>query len=66
MDTIDVRGLPDPLVQAIQRMVEILRDQLQENGKPAAMPAPRKVSLPVWPGGVIGSLRREDLYGDAL
>ena len=66
MDTIDVRGLPEPLAQAIQRMVKALCDQSPEKGKPVAMPAPGKVNLPEWPGEVIGCLSREDIYGDAL
>jgi len=66
VDAIDVSGLPEPLAQAIQKMIETLRAQFPRNGQPAATPTPGRVALPVWPGKVIGSLSREDIYGDAL
>ncbi len=30
MDTLDVRGLPEPIAQQIQAMVQALREQLSE------------------------------------
>ena len=59
MDTINVRDLPEPLARAIDAMVRTLREQLRAEDKPR-----RRVNLPVWPGKVIGSLKREDIYGD--
>lgn len=61
METIDVRDLPEPIAQVLRTMVDTLRDQLRGHE-----PARQKIKLPVWPGKVIGSLRREELYDDAL
>jgi hypothetical protein len=65
MDQIDVRGLPEPVAQALQTMVQRLREQLPQNGEQAATER-RKVCLPLWPGKVTGDLSREAIYGDAL
>ncbi|WP_089934566.1 hypothetical protein [Candidatus Entotheonella palauensis] len=59
METIDVRGLPEPLARAVEAMVRTLREQF--NGKEQQK---RPVKLPVWKGTVKGSLRREDIYDD--
>lgn len=61
MDTIDVRGLPDPVTRVLQTMVQIFRQQLHAEDSPRS-----NVSLPVKHGNVIGGLTREEIYGDAL
>jgi hypothetical protein len=61
MESISLNDLPEPFARAIQAMVETLRRQLQTEEKPR-----RRVELPKWRGTVIGSLRREDLYSDAI
>lgn len=66
MDTIDVSGLPEPLADALRKMVQTLRARLPGNGQQMGIEPKHEVCLPVWPGKVIGSLKREDLYGDAL
>ena len=57
MDTIDVSGLPEPIVQQLQALVQAIREQLSEEnvGK-------RRAKLPVWQGSVKGALRREQIY----
>lgn len=61
METIDVRGLPEPIAKMILAMVESLRQQ--NNGhKPTTPPPP----LPIKRGTVIGPLTREQIYNDAV
>lgn len=56
---IDVDGVPEPFVQAVKKMVDTLREQFQD--KEGERPP---VELPVWPGKVIGSLTRDEIYED--
>ncbi|MBN1346340.1 MAG: hypothetical protein JXQ73_26870 [Phycisphaerae bacterium] len=56
MDTIDVRGLPESMVQAIAESVENLRHQLE------APKRPRPKSLPIRSLGVLGPVNRESIY----
>jgi hypothetical protein len=56
---LDVEGVPEPLVQAVKKMVETLREQFR--GNEGERPP---VELPVWPGKVIGSLTRDEIYED--
>jgi hypothetical protein len=58
METINVEGLPEPVARALAAMVQALREQLAKDQKTE----PRE--LPVWPGTVIGSLTREEIYDD--
>jgi 4'-phosphopantetheinyl transferase EntD len=58
MESINVEGLPEPVARAVQAMVQALREQLAHDQQKA----PRE--LPVWPGTVIGSLTREEIYDD--
>jgi hypothetical protein len=58
MEHINVEGLPEPVARAVQAMVQALREQLAKDQKKE----PGKV--PVWPGTVIGSLTREEIYDD--
>jgi hypothetical protein len=60
MDTIDVSGLPEPIAQQIQAMVQALREQLSEE-----KPDKPHVKLPVWSGSVKGALGRKQIYDDA-
>ncbi len=57
MKTISVEGLPEPVAEAVVRMVETLRSQFAE--KPES---PTRVDLPRWPGKVFGNLTREEIY----
>ena len=59
MDTIDVSGLPEPIAQQLQAMVQALREQLSEE-----KPGKQRAKLPVWQGSVKGALRREQIYDD--
>lgn len=60
MKTIDVDGLPEAVAQALQAMVDAMRRQgPARDDRSKAM-----VRLPEWPGRVLGSLRREDIYAD--
>jgi hypothetical protein len=58
METINVEGLPEPVVRAVEAMVQTLREQLVKGEKK------EPVELPTWRGAVIGSLRRKDIYDD--
>ena len=59
METIDVSGLPEPIVQQLKAMVCILRKQLS-----GQKPKKQQATLPVWRGTVTGSLTRNDIYND--
>ena len=61
MRAIDVEGLPEPVVQAVERMVDALRDQFRDEA--GARP---KVKLPTRPGKVYGRLTREEIYDDVV
>jgi hypothetical protein len=58
MDTINVDGLPEPVVRAVEAMVQTLREQLAKGEKK------EPVELPLWRGTVIGSLTRDEIYDD--
>ena len=57
MKTISVEGLPEPVVRAMEIVVETMREQLHASEKPR-----NHVELPNWPGDVIGSLTRTEIY----
>ena len=59
METINVRGLPDPIVRAIETFVAALRRQLEPGGR-----KPGRIDLPHWPGIAvpIEQLRRVEVY----
>ncbi len=61
MQTIDVHDLPEPIARAIAAMVEAVRQRL---APPAIRPPSRE--LPRWPGTVLGTLSREEIYDDAV
>lgn len=58
MEHINVEGLPEPVARAVAAMVQTLREALAQGEK--KIPG----ELPVWPGTVIGSLTREEIYDD--
>jgi hypothetical protein len=60
MDTVDLRGLPEPIARAVEAMVETIRQQLAK-GTPAKPPARE---FPRWPGTVLGTLSREEIYDE--
>jgi 4'-phosphopantetheinyl transferase EntD len=60
MKTINVDNIPEPVIQAIEVVVRTLREKA---GDPAGQHPP--VELPIWPGGVAGSLSRAEIYQDA-
>ncbi len=65
MNTIDVSGLPEPVAQAIQRIVETMRVRATEaTGK--SPQSPESMTLPIWHGTVIGSLSREEICGGTI
>jgi len=59
MHTIDVSDLPEPIVRALDTMIQTLRQQLRH-------PASKEPSheLPKWEGQVLGKLTREEIYDD--
>jgi hypothetical protein len=62
MDTIDVRGLPEPAIDALNTMVDCLR---QKTSEPAPeRRAERPIKIATWPGQVLGPLTREEIYGE--
>ena len=60
MTTISLEGLPDPVVRSLEALVETVRREMR-----AAQVQRHRVELPRWPGKVIGSLTREEIYEDA-
>lgn len=64
MENINVSDLPEPVAQAIAKMVEELRRQL---GKPeAATQQAGPVKLSLIDGAVIGTLSREEIYDERV
>ncbi len=59
MKTINVEGLPDPIVRSLEVVVQTLREQLRAADKPR-----RHVKLSVRKGKVVGPLTREEIYND--
>jgi len=57
---VDVRGLPDQVVSALQVMVDSLRQQFVQAEAPK-----QPVQLPLWDGTVTGRLTRDEIYDDA-
>ena len=58
MKAINVEDLPEPVARALDAVVQTLRGQLAKGFRPSS----RIVNLPLWPGEVVGSLRRDDIY----
>ena len=63
MPAIDVTGLPEPVVQALQGMVDSLKEQFSGKNGESAKPYEYR-PLKSRPGAVIGPITRESLYGD--
>jgi len=59
MKTINVEGLPDPVVRSLEAMVQTLKTEIGNEEKPR-----RRVELSVKKGEVIGPLTREEIYKD--
>jgi hypothetical protein len=62
MQTIDVHDLPEPVARAIEVMVQTIRTQTPRGSNPQDQSPPPQ--LPLWPGTVIGTLRRREIYED--
>ena len=61
MPAIDVTGLPEPVVNALQQMVESMKEQFnKKNGVETQERRPLKSV----PGTVIGPITRESLYDE--
>lgn len=62
MQTIDVHDLPEPVAKAIEVMVQTIRTQtVRGKDQEDQLPPPQ---LPLWPGMIIGTLRRREIYED--
>ena len=61
MNTIDVRGLPEPVARALQSLTESLRQQLNPDRGRASED---RVKLMTRPGKVLGPLTRTEIYKD--
>lgn len=59
MKTINVDNIPEPIVRAMETVVETLRQQFHDTEKPR-----HPIELPVWSGKVIGNLSRTEVYQD--
>jgi hypothetical protein len=60
---IDLEGLPEPVATAIAETVVNLKKHYRTANKEQHADEPLK-DLPSWPGKVIGSLRRVDIYDE--
>jgi hypothetical protein len=58
MKTVSIEGLPEPVAEAVVRIVETLRSQFAAMEKTPSPP----VELPRWPGKILGKLSREEIY----
>ena len=64
VETVDVSGLPEQVVEHIRSLVLSIRKNLANTAGSARKPGPSKLSLPRWDGTVIESLSRRELYDD--
>jgi hypothetical protein len=65
METINVKGLPEPVVRALAAVVDALRSQAPSEGvKKSIEKGETRRELPVLPGTVYGSLTRKEIYED--
>ena len=64
MKMINVEGLPDHVVRAVEDMVTTLRQEFKTNGRNGAGKKRLPADLPVKHGKVIGSLTRTEIYDD--
>jgi len=55
--TVSIEGLPEPVAEAVVKIVETLRGQFVGRHEPAP-----RVDLPRWPGKLLGNLSREEIY----
>lgn len=59
---LDLRGLPEPIADALTLLVEAIRAQI-----PSPPPkSTERIDLPVWEGRVIEPWKRSDLYEEPL
>ncbi len=58
MKSINVEGIPEPVVRAFAFMIHAVRAQLK------VQPQRPRVKLPVYKGKTISSLSRRDVYAD--
>lgn len=63
MKTINVEELPEPIARALESMVETPKASLRPLDDHGMR---RRVVFQTRPGRALTSLRREDIYGDAL
>ncbi len=61
MDTIDVRGLPEPVARALESLAESMKRQLNRDQRRGS---PDRVRLTTRPGKVLGPLTRAEIYDD--
>jgi hypothetical protein len=67
MEYINVRGLPEPVARALERMVEALRRKVWTEPSDSPQPVPGDnggLHLDHRRGQIIGRLTREELYDD--
>lgn len=59
MKTINVEGLPGPIIRSLELIVQTVRQEIRDAENPR-----QRVDLPVWPGKVTVPLTREEIYKD--
>ena len=59
--TINLEGLPEPVVRGLEIVVKMARNLSQGHKEHQ-----KKINLPLWPGKEICLLNRETIYGDAI
>ena len=62
MEHLDVSDLPEPVVRAIEAMVQALKGQFGQ----ATPKGGSGRELPRWEGQVLGNLTREEIYDDRV
>jgi len=61
METLAVRGLPEPIVRALDVVVQMARNLARTNSSKQ-----QRVELSVWKGNVVGRLTRREIYDDRV
>jgi hypothetical protein len=63
MESIDVKGLPEPIVRGLEIVAQMARNLLE---KPETTNGHEQVQLGVRKGTVYGKLTREEIYDDVV
>ncbi len=66
METLDVKGLPEPIVRGLEIVVQMARSLMEKPPTITTTNSHEHVQLGVRKGTVYGTLTREEIYDDVV